>query len=74
MIFTALDPVCKSQIKKRNAIVKYKYRNRTFVFCSTRCKKAFAENPLVYLSEKDIQKMKAQSKPKKKIMKRSCCG
>ena len=71
MIFTASDPVCKTQVKKRNAIVTLKYGGKTYFFCSSRCKKTFAEMPKKYLPKKQVYNKYA---PIKKKRKRGCCG
>jgi Cu+-exporting ATPase len=72
MIFTALDPVCRTKIKKRNAIVKLKYRDKTYYFCSSSCKKTFREMPKKYLPEKQLPDKIASLQ--KKSRKRGCCG
>jgi len=72
MIFTAVDPVCKINVKKRNAIVRLKYRDRTYYFCSSRCKKTFAEMPKKYLPDKGLRNRNVSLK--KKSRKRGCCG
>jgi YHS domain-containing protein len=72
MIFSALDPVCKMKIPKRNALVKSKYKDKTYFFCSTRCRKTFAKMPGKYLPEKHLQGRNERFKSKKR--KHSCCG
>ena len=72
MIFTALDPVCGMKVKKRNAIVRLKYRDRTYYFCSSRYKKTFAEMPKNYLPEK--QTRDSMPKPRGKSRRHGCCG
>jgi YHS domain-containing protein len=72
MIFSVTDPVCRTNIKKRNAFVKLKYKDKTYFFCSTRCKKTFAKMPKKYLPEKHFQDRNVRFKKKKK--KRGCCG
>jgi len=72
MILTASDPVCNIKIRKRTALVKLKYRNKTYFFCSTSCKTAFKKAPKKYLPV--AHSRERNGRPKKKKMKRGCCG
>ncbi len=43
------DPVCKMRIQKETAPYKTKYKEKTFYFCSRKCKDFFEDNPEGFL-------------------------
>jgi len=43
MLFTVKDPDCGMKVKERNAIVRLKYRDRTYYFYSSHSTKTFVE-------------------------------
>jgi YHS domain-containing protein len=45
----AIDPVCKMEVDEKTAKIKTEYKGETYYFCAPGCKKAFEENPEVYL-------------------------
>ncbi len=46
----AKDPVCGMPIEEPKAVAKWKYRGKTYYFCSSGCKGVFEENPDRYAS------------------------
>jgi len=70
MIFSATDPVCQMRINKRSALVKLKYSDKTYFFCSTHCKTAFKKAPQKYLNVAEFSKKPVMKKKKGG----GCCG
>ena len=47
----ALDPVCKMEVDENTAQYKSDYNGQTYYFCAPGCKKAFDDNPEVYVED-----------------------
>ena len=48
---TAVDPVCGMTVKKAEAKATFDHMGKTYYFCSTGCKEAFAKDPAKYLAK-----------------------
>jgi Cu+-exporting ATPase len=48
---TAVDPVCKMEIKEGEAAATSEYKGKKYYFCAVACKKAFDQNPEKYLAK-----------------------
>jgi Cu+-exporting ATPase len=46
-----IDPVCKMEIHKGEAMATSTYKRRKYYFCSTGCKNLFDQNPEQYMAE-----------------------
>ncbi len=49
----ALDPVCGMEVDEKSAVAKSEYKGKTYYFCATGCKKAFDQNPDLYIKSKE---------------------
>ena len=49
---TAIDPVCGMKVDPQTSRIFSTYKKNTVYFCAEACRRAFAENPAKYLSEK----------------------
>lgn len=45
------DPVCGKQVAPQTAVGRYKYKGKTYYFCSKACRAAFAKHPEKYLKQ-----------------------
>lgn len=43
------DPVCGMQLSPKLAVLKHKYKSKTYYLCASGCKKQFLKNPKKYL-------------------------
>ncbi len=50
-----IDPVCKIEVKKKDAVAVSEYNGKKYYFCTRACKKAFDKNPEKYLNGKTNQ-------------------
>ncbi len=46
----AVDPVCKMEVKEKEAAATSEYKGKKYYFCALACKKAFDQNPEKYLA------------------------
>ncbi len=46
----AIDPVCKMEVKEKEAAATSEYKGKKYYFCALACKKAFDQNPEKYLA------------------------
>jgi len=46
----ATDPVCLMKVEKSEKSLTYKYKEKTYYFCSENCKEEFKEEPEKYLT------------------------
>ena len=44
------DPVCGMRVDEWKADIKTEYKEKTYIFCSQRCKQRFEKNPVQYVS------------------------
>jgi YHS domain-containing protein len=42
------DPVCGMEVDEKDAAAATQYQNKTYYFCSTRCKEEFDRHPQQY--------------------------
>jgi YHS domain-containing protein len=47
----AVDPVCKMEVDENNAKYKSEYLGKTYYFCMEMCKKAFDNDPKIYIQQ-----------------------
>lgn len=47
----AIDPVCRMDVAVKDAKYSYKYKDKTYYFCSKSCKESFAKDPSKYLDK-----------------------
>ena len=44
-----IDPVCGMEVDERSAQFRSVYKGKTYYFCAAGCKKAFDQNPEMYV-------------------------
>jgi len=47
-----IDPVCGMDVKVSDSKYSSKYKDKTYYFCSSSCKKSFDKNPSKYIGTK----------------------
>ena len=47
-----IDPVCGMDVKVADSKYSSKYKDKTYYFCSSSCKKSFDKNPTKYIGTK----------------------
>ena len=57
---TAIDPVCGMTVAKAEAKATYEHDGKTYYFCATSCKEAFAKDPGTYLKKQAEKKAAAE--------------
>lgn len=47
---SGIDPVCRAEVTASQSFASAAYEEKTYYFCSARCKEAFDANPTKYIA------------------------
>ena len=63
-LVSSKDPVCGMNVSEKDNSLHHEFQGTDYYFCSSHCLKAFAKNPVAYLSDQDeVSKASGNNRP-----------